>query len=546
METTTEVKQLKINVTNIKSSLINYNKSLISLRKSEKKLVLENVRRQKTLQKEKRIETKITPNALGTIKNTILSRPLSFFDKIKEFFGIVLLGLLINNLPQIIEKTTSAVTKLIEVSSGIINSITTTAASFKNFVTSIPENTKTKLGETKDQLTTLIDELNRMIDPLNKAYTDLEKQLPASSTSSSSGNGSTEGTSGTQQKSKGGTIKPDSLATKTITTEKVTSPFSRPGGTANLKKARQSYNAFADFAELAKGNTENYTILGGTSDTLAEVNKSYYNFIVELKKSWGEKNPKSSPYTPTYPGAPGPVISTPGGLPGVQAKGVIGVLGSTGYSTGPHIHIEDINAKYGEPYTIPDSVKKGILINGIDMISALRGPEDGNDPIGYSDWRGRWHHGEDFGGFGGEKITLAPGFKFIQYKPDQGGFGNQVIIEAPNGRRYSLSHLQPHPDPGYLDKLVKEQQEQQKKQQQSQRHKGGRDLKMSNISSIQKNKAMLAFDYDEEDSAETILVMGTQTIIQKEPPIIKTIMVNNNTGSQSSSSPASVSKIWTV
>jgi len=75
---------------------------------------------------------------------------------------------------------------------------------------------------------------------------------------------------------------------------------------------------------------------------------------------------------------------------------------------------------------------------------------------------------------------------------------------------------------------------------------GRTNIKMSNISSVQKNKAMLAFDYDEEDDAETILVMGTQTIIQKEPPIIKTIMVNNNTGSQSSSSPASVSKIWTV
>jgi len=534
---TTEVKQLKINVTNIKSSLINYNKSLISLRKSEKKLVLENVRRQKTLQKEKRIETKITPNALGTIKNTILSRPLSFFDKIKEFFGIVLLGLLINNLPQIIEKTTSAVTKLIEVSSGIINSITTTAASFKNFVTSIPENTKTKLGETKDQLTTLIDELNRMIDPLNKAYTDLEKQLPETSKSSSSKSGPTAGTSETQQKSKGGTIKSDPSATKIITTEKVTSPFSRPGGTVKLKKARQSYNAFVDFAELARGNTENYNILGGTSDTLAEVNRSYYDFIVELKKSWKDAIQPASPYQiPRSPGQaqpPGPVIPTPAGLPAIKTDDIIGRVGYTGRTDpvgveGSHIHIESYPTKGN---SIPNGVLYNILVSGVPMPNQLRFSSGMFTPSRPK------HAGLDYAGDPNQPITLIGGLKFKRYIPDQGdGYGNKVIIESPDGSQYTLNHLNAGPE--NLTNLIKKQEKTKTTTQ---------NKKVSRVvSPSQKEKPLLAFNYDEEDTTETILVMGTQTIIQKEPPIIKTIMVNNNTGSQSSSSPASVSKIWTV
>ena len=540
---TTEVKQLKINVTNIKSSLINYNKSLISLRKSEKKLVLENVRRQKTLQKEKRIETKITPNALGTIKNTILSRPLSFFDKIKEFFGIVLLGLLINNLPQIIEKTTSAVTKLIEVSSGIINSITTTAASFKNFVTSIPENTKTKLGETKDQLTTLIDELNRMIDPLNKAYTDLEKQLPASSKSSSSKSGSTTGTSGTQQKSKGGTIKPDPSATKTIRTEKVTSPFSRPGGTAKLKKARQSYNAFADFNELAKGNTENYTLLGGASDTLSEVNKSYYDFIVELKESWKTKQPPTSMYdlgnTAPRQGPTVSAISIPSGGKVTGGAEVTQRNDPDAEQTGSDIVLSGgLGALIQNPFEALRITKTG-----------FQGSGSGKTGRGY----GNYVTGEAI--IGGKKYELLIGhLNSISVRVDQIlGAGEVIGTQGITGRATG-PHVTTHInqlDGGNAREVLRSVERSWVegliiKTDPSGGNDGRTNIKMSNISSVQKNKAMLAFDYDEEDDAETILVMGTQTIIQKEPPIIKTIMVNNNTGSQSSSSPASVSKIWTV
>jgi len=540
---TAEVKQLKINVTNIKSSLINYNKSLISLRKSEKKLVLENVRRQKTLQKEKRIETKITPNALGTIKNTILSRPLSFFDKIKEFFGIVLLGLLINNLPQIIEKTTSAVTKLIEVSSGIINSITTTAASFKNFVTSIPENTKTKLGETKDQLTTLIDELNRMIDPLNKAYTDLEKQLPASSKSSPDKSGSTAGTSETQQKSKGGTIKPDPSATKTIRTEKVTSPFSRPGGTAKLKKARQSYNAFADFNELAKGNTENYTLLGGTSDTLAEVNNSFYNFIVELKESWKAKQPPTSMYdignTAPYQGPTVSAISIPSGGKVIGGAEVTQRNDPDAEQTGSDIAL---SGGLGAPIQNPFEALK-ITETG------FHGSGSGITGSGY----GNYVTGEAI--IGGKKYELLIGhLNSISVKADQIlGAGEVIGTQGITGHATG-PHVTTHInqlDGGNAREVLRSVERSWVKgliikTDPSGGNDGRTNIKMSNISSVQKNKAMLAFDYDEEDDAETILVMGTQTIIQKEPPIIKTIMVNNNTGSQSSSSPASVSKIWTV
>jgi hypothetical protein len=147
------------------------------------------------------------------------------------------------------------------------------------------------------------------------------------------------------------------------------------------------------------------------------------------------------------------------------------------------------------------------------------------------------HAGLDYAGDPNQPITLIGGLKFKRYIPDQGdGYGNKVIIESPDGSQYTLNHLNAGPE--NLTNLIKKQEKTKTTTQ---------NKKVSRVvSPSQKEKPLLAFNYDEEDTTETILVMGTQTIIQKEPPIIKTIMVNNNTGSQSSSSPASVSKIWTV
>ena len=97
-----QIKQLKLNATNIKNTLFNKNKELKKLRLQEKNLFQIQQIERKRLQKEAFVESQKTDGgALGRIGSRLLSGPMSLFDKIKEFFGTILLGILINNLPRI-------------------------------------------------------------------------------------------------------------------------------------------------------------------------------------------------------------------------------------------------------------------------------------------------------------------------------------------------------------------------------------------------------------------------------------------------------------
>lgn len=100
-----QVKKLKLNARNIQSTLISYNRNLKKLRLNESSFSRNQLISQKRAEKEQNLEkppSKIS-NAIEFAKSRLLSAPISIFDKIKEFFGLVLMGLLINNLPRIIK-----------------------------------------------------------------------------------------------------------------------------------------------------------------------------------------------------------------------------------------------------------------------------------------------------------------------------------------------------------------------------------------------------------------------------------------------------------
>lgn len=100
-----EVKKTKITATRIKNSLFKKNKELISLKKERSKLIFSQEERKKISLKESSVES--SKSFLQSVKNvgkTLVSGPLSLIDKFKEFFGLILLGIVVNNLPAIIQK----------------------------------------------------------------------------------------------------------------------------------------------------------------------------------------------------------------------------------------------------------------------------------------------------------------------------------------------------------------------------------------------------------------------------------------------------------
>jgi muramidase (phage lysozyme) len=141
---------------------------------------------------------------------------------------------------------------------------------------------------------------------------------------------------------------------------------------------------------------------------------------------------------------------------GVDVGGaVVGYVGSTGRSTGPHIHIETGNGYGGKGGNIPKSVLDNIFVNGKPLSSY---------PMGDGLGAGRGHDGFDYPMNGNEPIVLKGGLKFVEYDEGwNGAYGNSLVLSDSSGAKYLIAHLSAGPsDP----KKIKELQERQKTEQQ--------------------------------------------------------------------------------
>jgi len=102
----TQVNQLKLNVTNINSYLINSNKQLKKLRGDKKNLFTKLEKQKELREKESNVESRSLgiKSAFSKIVGAVSSPVKGIFDKILELFGIIALGILVQKLPQIIAK----------------------------------------------------------------------------------------------------------------------------------------------------------------------------------------------------------------------------------------------------------------------------------------------------------------------------------------------------------------------------------------------------------------------------------------------------------
>ena len=100
-----QVTQLKLNVTNIKSYLINSNKELGKLRKDKKNLFSKIEKKRELRAEENRLEivSKIG-SGFSKIASTVKAPVVSLFDRILEFFGLIATGVLVQKLPAIVAK----------------------------------------------------------------------------------------------------------------------------------------------------------------------------------------------------------------------------------------------------------------------------------------------------------------------------------------------------------------------------------------------------------------------------------------------------------
>lgn len=182
--------------------------------------------------------------------------------------------------------------------------------------------------------------------------------------------------------------------------------------------------------------------------------------IVRRELSLGKEKPKEEkkPEDDTSTSIRGaePSTASTGALTGTDVGGiVVGYVGSTGRSSGPHIHIETGDGYSGAGGNIPDYILNNIIVDGKPLSSHPKG-----DGLG----AGRGHRGFDYPIRSGAPITLKGGLKFVEY--DDGynaGYGNSLIISDSSGRKYLISHLSGGPS---NPEKIKELAEKQKAQQQ--------------------------------------------------------------------------------
>ena len=201
-----QAEQLKINVSNIRSSLLIGTKRTQVLKIRKEKL-LDDIEQKKLIQQEeKNLEQTKKPKKIGVLKSPV-KKVMNVFDNIMKFGTIVLTGILLNALPKMI----GTIQKVFNAISGFFNRVFNFFKPFVSFVTGINfedrESENKKLIDEADNLKKQLKPLDDITNKVGKLTGDFNK---AAEKSGAIGSGDGSGT----------TTSSESTTTTTTTTDK--------------------------------------------------------------------------------------------------------------------------------------------------------------------------------------------------------------------------------------------------------------------------------------------------------------------------------------
>ncbi len=440
---------LKLHVTNIKSTLLNSNKQLRRV-KIRKKSLIARFEKQKNFRKEEsRLESPLSKigSGISGVAGKITAPAKSFFDRMMDFIKLIGFGILLNSLPGIISTIQDFFSS--DFGKGLLKVIKFAG----NMLLKVIDLTITYGPSVINQITGAIGKVKAGVDSIEKfgsSFTDnvinsLDSIFGINETSSEYK--TTPGSKGIpttpsklppqpQKKSRGGTISGDT------TVEERRDPVYQPRKSGPLKAAqRGADNGFLSFKEGVDNIQDAAMKDERNMMALADMVKTFKSYSLLFG---GERSPSSTPGPPSGP-SPEP---SPEPSPG-PTTGIVGRVGSTGASTGPHIHIETGDGYTGKGEKIPATVLNNIIVGGKPLNSYTKtspiGPR--NHPVS---GKPGYHYGMDFGAPDGAAITLKGGLKFIDYDTDSdpNGYGNTIKIKDADGNFYILGHLSSGPESG--------------------------------------------------------------------------------------------------
>ena len=203
-----QAEQLKINVSNIRSSLLIGTKRTQVLKIRKEKL-LDDIEQKKLIQQEeKNLEQTKKPKKISILKSPV-KKVANVFDNIMKFGAIVLTGILVNALPKMMD----TIKKVFNSISGFFSRVFNFFKPFVSFVTGINfedrESENKKLIDEAENLKKQLKPLDEITNKVGKLTGDFNKAAEKSGVSTGGGSG----TSGT-------TTSSESTTTTTTTTDK--------------------------------------------------------------------------------------------------------------------------------------------------------------------------------------------------------------------------------------------------------------------------------------------------------------------------------------
>tara|TARA_A100001388_G_scaffold95616_1_gene69485 strand:- start:4107 stop:5102 length:996 start_codon:yes stop_codon:yes gene_type:complete len=206
-----QAEQLKINVSNIRSSLLIGTKRTQVLKIRKEKL-LEDIEQKKLIeQEEKNLEQTKKPKKISVLKSPV-KKVANVFDNILKFGSIILTGILVNALPKMMDTIKEVFNSI----SGFFSRVFNFFKPFISFVTGInfedKESENKKLIDEAENLKKKLKPLDDVTNKVGKLTGDFNKAAEKSGVSTGGG-GDGSGTSGTESSS-------ESTTTTTTTTDK--------------------------------------------------------------------------------------------------------------------------------------------------------------------------------------------------------------------------------------------------------------------------------------------------------------------------------------
>ena len=168
-----QLQTLKLNVTNINSYLVQSNNQLVKLRKKRISLLNKLNDQEKSRKKEKKLEAKDFGLGKGVkkIAGSLMSPAMSLFDKIKELFGIVVLGFFINTLPRIIRSIRNFLNSdFVKTIKNIFSLVLNAATGLYDIATTITQSAMDTFERTKKDIETQMKNVGGVLSSIQKFF----------------------------------------------------------------------------------------------------------------------------------------------------------------------------------------------------------------------------------------------------------------------------------------------------------------------------------------------------------------------------------------